>query len=781
MKTLLLFLTFALAVVVGAVPTTAGSYRLDVVTDPATIPVGRANLVVTVRDARGAPVEKAEVRAIARMPGMNMGEREQPAKTGDRPGRYVVPAVFSMPGLYEITVTVNGASGTVELRTGQNTVAGGSSLLPQAATFGTAIALVLFVLYRIRKTGQRFEPGAVFNFRVLGSLFVLAGALAVAIWAVNNLRRPGAMTPIESQAMEMNTPAPEGTRRLRLATAVRRPFEASVSYTGQAVGYIEQNVVARVPGTIQAMTVYVGDRVAKGQALVRLDTSQLDPEVAMKRAGVGRAQEGVGVAALEYEAALDEVRQARAEASMAQGELDESKAMARAFEQGKAQADADIRAAEAEVAAREAEQAAAEADRDYARAELERAHALFGKGAVSRDELQRAKADADKADAVVRGAGENVRKARAMVVSARAMRTRVEAEAAAAIQKVAQLTAGIRAKDAAIRRAQSGADAAKARIGQERAMVREASAALQGAAAQQGYALIAAEFDGLVTERVLAPGQLVAPGQTILKIAQTDPIRLQANVPEADLARIGVGASVRYSVRGKDGPARVARVASVSPSVDPATRTGTVEVVVPNADGAVKPGQFVSMDLVVGAQSSAIVVPTEAIVRESVTDIGVVATGERALVWLAVPTLNGEFEVRRQVVTLGLRGKDAIVVADGVSPGDRVVLSPPPDLREGHRVVSADLPAASTETTITVTERGYEPATVTIPANRPATLTFVRKADPSCGDTLFFAELKIEKKLPLNVPVRVEIPAHPPGEIKFACGMDMYRGKVVVR
>ncbi len=52
-----------------------------------------------------------------------------------------------------------------------------------------------------------------------------------------------------------------------------------------------------------------------------------------------------------------------------------------------------------------------------------------------------------------------------------------------------------------------------------------------------------------MTERRIALGQHVGPGQSILKIAQTDPIRLQANVAEADLARIKLG--YRVAIRGR--------------------------------------------------------------------------------------------------------------------------------------------------------------------------------------------------------------------------------------
>ncbi|MBI3911027.1 MAG: FixH family protein, partial [Armatimonadetes bacterium] len=57
----------------------AGPYRVEITTDPAVIPVGRAKLILKVTDSAGKPVEGAQVSALAKMPGMDMGEREEPA------------------------------------------------------------------------------------------------------------------------------------------------------------------------------------------------------------------------------------------------------------------------------------------------------------------------------------------------------------------------------------------------------------------------------------------------------------------------------------------------------------------------------------------------------------------------------------------------------------------------------------------------------------------------------------------------------------------------------
>lgn len=764
-----------------AVPVQIGSHKVDVATDPAVIPIGKANLVITIQDSSGKPLEGAEVRAIASMPGMNMGEKEQPARPGDKPGVYLAPAVFSMAGLYEATITVNGEKGKVQLRTGQST-ADDKSFPWATLVVGLGLGgLVLYVLHRVRKTGQKLDVKSLINRQAVVSLLLLGGALFLVIYAVNNWRRPGSMTPIESQAMEMNTPAPDGVLPVVLAKAESKAFSQTVTYTGQAVGFVQQDVVARVSGTIVSMPVYVGDKVARGQVLARLDTSQIDPEVSMRSAQVDRASRGVGVAALEHQMAENEVGQAKAELEMAKGELAEAEAMLKAAEEGRNSAAADLQEAQAEVSGMEGEAMGAIAERDYMLAELGRVQELFSKGAATRDELQKAKSESDKAQAMVHQAESRIRQSQAAIANARSMQRKVEAEVSVAKRKVQTAQAAVKAKSAMQRTAASGASAAKAKIGQERAMVNEAAAGLKGAATQKGYSSLTSITEGVVTERLISPGQFVSPGQAVLKVAQVSPIRLQANVPEAILSQIEAGDEVQVFAGKGEGKAVSLRVSSVAPSVDPTVRTGVVEALYDNSDSTFKPGQFVSMRITLGGSAERTVIPSGAVITSSTTGNGVLSTGERSHVWVAEPSLNGEFDVKlREVKVVGRSGSESAVT--GIEPGAMVIVGPPIGLKEGVRVISSDSGEASAGgLTVSVTERGYEPASITVPADKPVTITFVRKADPSCGDILVFPSLNIRKELPHNKPVEVALPAMKPGEVKFACGMDMYIGKVVVK
>ncbi len=758
----------------------AGPYRLSAYTEPELVPVGRARLIVEIRDEHGKPVAAKVVRVLAKMPNMSMGEREETAIPGSTAGSYSAPVTFSMAGAYEVSITVDGPLGTghavVSMTTGQDSRQGTASV-PALLIYGVGgMALIAFVLWRMRRTGQGFKPSSIFSRGVILSLGLLGVALLAAMWAVQNLRREGAMTPLEAQVMEMNTPAPEGTVPVVLATVEEKPFVDTVTYTGQAVGYVEQEVVARVSGTIVAMSVYVGDHVKRGQVLARLDTSQLDPMVAEKAAGVSSASQGVDVATSEFRQSVNMVEQARAEVSMAESDIAEAKSLLNAAKASRETAQAGVDSAAADLRAADADVASAEADRTYQRQELERMRALYGQGAVSKDEWQRAQADAQKADAAAASARERRVRAASMLRSARSDWARASAEVAAASTRIAKSEANVRAKRAQAATAQSGVQTARAKIGQSRAAVVEANAGLQGASAQRGYAELRAEVDGLVTQRLISPGVLVSPGQAVLRVAQVSPVRLQANVPQADLVRIRVGSKVTaLSGRGDPNPVEL-RISSLSPAVDPTSRMGTVEAIYENRDHRFAPGQFVVLEISVGTGANSLVIPASAVEEESQ------GTGTLTLVWVATPGVNGDFSVSREEVTVSGRSKDTVAVSAGLKQGQQVVVGPQ-GLTSGSRVRPVDPPVVATASTvIEITEQGYHPSAVQLDPGKATTLTFLRKVADTCATSVEFPELKIQAETPLNKAVTVVIPAQPKGKVlTFTCPMNMYTGKAVAQ
>lgn len=81
---------------------------------------------------------------------------------------------------------------------------------------------------------------------------------------------------------------------------------------------------------------------------------------------------------------------------------------------------------------------------------------------------------------------------------------------------------------------------------------------------------------------------------------------------------------------------------------------------------------------------------------------------------------------------------------------------------------------------ISITAKGFEPASVNVKANVPAKLTFLRTTNDTCATEVVVPDYKIKKELPLNKAVDVEFTPTKTGDIAFACGMNMFKGKIVV-
>jgi plastocyanin domain-containing protein len=96
---------------------------------------------------------------------------------------------------------------------------------------------------------------------------------------------------------------------------------------------------------------------------------------------------------------------------------------------------------------------------------------------------------------------------------------------------------------------------------------------------------------------------------------------------------------------------------------------------------------------------------------------------------------------------------------------------------------SAETPrvAAGGTITVRVDGSGYHPSRIAATAGSEVTLAFLRTTDECCGQQLKIPSLNITRDLPLNQSVAVQVRVPPSGQLGFTCGMDMYRGSVVVQ
>ncbi|MEO5988100.1 MAG: cupredoxin domain-containing protein [Candidatus Eisenbacteria bacterium] len=84
------------------------------------------------------------------------------------------------------------------------------------------------------------------------------------------------------------------------------------------------------------------------------------------------------------------------------------------------------------------------------------------------------------------------------------------------------------------------------------------------------------------------------------------------------------------------------------------------------------------------------------------------------------------------------------------------------------------------EVKIVADENGFTPSTVTVKRGEPLVLVVTRKTDSTCATEAVFAETGKRYDLPKDQPVRIELPTDAAGTLHFACGMDMFRGEIVI-
>lgn len=180
---------------------------------------------------------------------------------------------------------------------------------------------------------------------------------------------------------------------------------------------------------------------------------------------------------------------------------------------------------------------------------------------------------------------------------------------------------------------------------------------------------LTAPFAGRIRERHATPGQFLGTGAPVVTIVKVSPLRLRLSIPEREAASVRVGQPVRVTLEG-DPTVHEGRVARISPAIEEASRTLSIEAEVANASGALRPGAFANAQVVTLAQEPAILLPDAAIVSFAGVDkVFVVEAGK----------------ARERRVTLGRRHAGQVEVLGGIKAGEMVVAAPG-NLVEGQAV-----------------------------------------------------------------------------------------------
>jgi len=222
-----------------------------------------------------------------------------------------------------------------------------------------------------------------------------------------------------------------------------------------------------------------------------------------------------------------------------------------------------------------------------------------------------------------------------------------------------------RTRDLAAKQALSASE-----LDQIEATVKANRARMEGARARLSDTVIRAGFSGRTGFRRVSVGAVVNPGTVITTLDDASLIKLDFTVPDSFLFALRVGLPVKATTAGLRGRTFEGKITTLDSRVDPVTRSISVRAEIPNRDGTLKPGIFMTVTLE-GDVVPGLVVPEAAIVPEQ----------GRTYVFVVVGT-----EAQKREVTVGRRKPGEVEVTKGLQEGERVVVDGTQNLRDKAKV-----------------------------------------------------------------------------------------------
>ncbi len=193
---------------------------------------------------------------------------------------------------------------------------------------------------------------------------------------------------------------------------------------------------------------------------------------------------------------------------------------------------------------------------------------------------------------------------------------------------------------------------------------------------------IRAPFSGRLGIRQVNLGQMLREGDPIVSLQVMDPVFVNFQLPQQDLAKIRTGLEITISGDTLGAKKLTGEISTISPKVEDATRTIPVQATVANSEELLRPGMFVEVTITLPTENKVLTVPATAVLYAPYGDSLFVIEekkGDKG----GKPSLA----LRQQFVRLGERRGDFVAINEGVKEGERVVTTGVFKLRNGQAVV----------------------------------------------------------------------------------------------
>lgn len=447
-------------------------------------------------------------------------------------------------------------------------------------------------------------------------------------------------------------------------------FEAE----GTVEAPLSVKIAPKITGRIVSLNVREGDRVSKGQALVRIDDSQIEANVRQQTASVAEAQYKLAQAQMNQNptdvSVNTQIRQQKANVTSAQADY---KQVQKSYDAQLAAANANLSDADSKIENAKASVRSAQANIDNAQAKFDRVSSLFKKGYVAAQEV-----DDAKAALTVQKSALDI--AQGQLKSVTAQR---EAVAQQLVVVKAKGEADIESAKTKLDQAKASLEYAKANTSQKsayrqsisalKASVDAAQAQLASAKSQRSDTVLTCPLDGFVTGRYADPGAITSPTQPVLAVQFIKQVWVSIPVPEEVCGKIHISQPAKITFDSFPGRTFEASVVQINPSADLQSRQFTVRVIMSNAENLFKPGMFARVAIETDRLKSSVAVPREAVQKDSKGTY--------------VMAMSEDKTAKRVDVAPQGEDTDYIAIGNVIKPGQPVVTLSAMPLKDGQKLV----------------------------------------------------------------------------------------------
>jgi membrane fusion protein (multidrug efflux system) len=193
---------------------------------------------------------------------------------------------------------------------------------------------------------------------------------------------------------------------------------------------------------------------------------------------------------------------------------------------------------------------------------------------------------------------------------------------------------------------------------------------------------IRAPFAGRLGIRLINLGQTLNEGDAIVSLQSFDPIFVNFSLPQQQLAKVRPGLTVRMTTDALPGRSIEGKITAINPAVDAATRNIEIQATAENPEEQLRPGMFVSVNVVLPTLEKVLPIPATAVLYAPYGD-SVFVVEEKKNEKNNQPSMI----VRQQFIRLGEKRGDFIAVASGLKEGETIASTGVFKLRNGQSVV----------------------------------------------------------------------------------------------